>query len=116
MAIPPGTRFGRYAIRSLLGAGGMGEVYLAEDTQLDRTVAIKFLPAESVADEQARRRLIREAKAAATLDHPNICTIYETGELDGRSFIAMQYVQGETLATRLQRKPMPVAEVVDIAA
>ncbi|HYN06073.1 MAG TPA: protein kinase [Vicinamibacterales bacterium] len=115
MSISPGTRFGRYEIRSRLGVGGMGEVYLAEDTQLDRAVAIKFLRAEPVGDEQARQRLIREAKTAATLDHPNICSIYETGEMDGRSFIAMQYVQGETLATRLQRKPMEIAEVLDIA-
>ncbi len=76
-----------YRILQKLGAGGMGEVYLAEDTSLNRKVAIKFLPAESVADEQAKRRLVREAKAAAKLDHPNICAIYEVGEEDGRSFI-----------------------------
>jgi serine/threonine-protein kinase len=93
----------------------MGEVYLAEDTKLDRKVAIKFLPSESTADEQAKKRLIREAKAAAKLDHPNICSIYEVGEEDGRSFIVMQYVEGETLAARIQRKPMELKESLDIA-
>lgn len=68
----------------------MGEVYLAEETKLDRNVAIKFLPEESMADEQAKKRLIREARAAAKLDHPNICSIYEVGEEDGRSYIVMQ--------------------------
>jgi serine/threonine protein kinase len=110
-----GTKLGRYEIRSQIGVGGMGEVYLAEDTQLDRTVAIKFLPAELVAEEQARKRLAHEAKAAAKLDHPNICSIYEAGEAEGRSFIVMQYVEGETLATRLQRKPMQIGEVLSIA-
>ncbi len=108
------TTISHYLILSPLGAGGMGEVYLAEDTQLDRKVAIKFLPAESIADEQAKRRLIREAKAAAKLDHPNICAIHEVGEEDGRSFIVMQYVKGETLAGRIARKPLEVSEALDI--
>ena len=81
-----------YKILTQLGAGGMGEVYLAQDTTLDRKVAIKVLPEKLVADEQARRRLVREARAAAILDHSNICSIYEVGEADGRSFIVMQYV------------------------
>ena len=104
-----------YRIVQKLGAGGMGEVYLAEDTQLDRQVAIKFLPPESAADEQARRRLLREAKAAAKLDHPNICSIYEVGEEDGRSFIAMQYVEGETLSARIERKPLDLLDALHIA-
>ena len=83
-----------YRILSPLGAGGMGEVYLAEDTRLNRKVAIKLLAADSVADPQAKKRLIREAQAAAALDHPNICAIHEVGEEDGRSFIVMQYVEG----------------------
>src|SRR5438132_360406 len=91
----------------------MGEVYLAEDTQLDRKVAIKFLPNESTADEQAKRRLIREARAAAKLDHPNCCSIDEVGEEDGRSFIVRQYVEGETLANRIQRKPLELKESLD---
>ncbi|MFY9608029.1 MAG: protein kinase [Blastocatellia bacterium] len=104
-----------YRIVSKLGAGGMGEVYLAEDTQLDRKVAIKFLPSESVADEQAKKRLVREAKAAGKLDHPNICAIHEVGEANGQSFIVMQYVEGETLASRIHRKPTELKESLDIA-
>lgn len=80
----------------------MGEVYLAEETKLDRKVAIKFLPPEAIADEKAKSRLIREARAAAKLDHPNICAIHEVDERDGQSFIVMQFVEGETLASRLQ--------------
>jgi eukaryotic-like serine/threonine-protein kinase len=104
-----------YRILNRLGAGGMGEVYLAEDAKLERRVAIKFLPPASVADEQATRRLVREAKAAAKLDHPNICSIYEVGEADGRSFIVMQYVEGQTLASRAERKPVELPECLDIA-
>lgn len=104
-----------YRILSRIGAGGMGEVYLAEDTKLDRKVAIKLLPPESVADEQAKKRLVREAKAAAKLDHPNICSIHEVGESEGRGFIVMQYVEGETLAFRIQRKPLELRESLDIA-
>jgi Tol biopolymer transport system component/predicted Ser/Thr protein kinase len=104
-----------YRIINKLGAGGMGEVYLAEDTKLDRQVAIKFLPPESIADEQAKKRLIREAKAAAKLDHSNICSIYEVAEEEGRAFIVMQYVEGETLAARIQRQPLEAKETLDLA-
>ncbi len=79
-----GTEFGRYVIHVKLGAGGMGEVFLAEDVQLGRRVALKFLTPETEADPVARRRLSREARAAATLDHPHICSVYEVGEVDGR--------------------------------
>jgi eukaryotic-like serine/threonine-protein kinase len=96
----------RYKILRQLGAGGMGEVYLAQDTSLNRKVAIKVLPEELVPDEQARKRLIREARAAATLDHSNICSIYEMGEVDGRSFIVMQYIEGETLDARMKKTPL----------
>jgi eukaryotic-like serine/threonine-protein kinase len=105
-----------YTIINKLGAGGMGEVYLAEDTKLDRRVAIKFLPPESTADEQAKKRLVREAKAAAKLDHPNICSVYEVGEADGQTFIVMQYVEGENLASRIERKPFELKEALDIGA
>ncbi len=115
MALPVETTISHYRIISKLGAGGMGEVYLAEDTQLDRKVAVKFLPPESVADEHAKKRLAREAKAAAKLDHPNICSIHEVGEADGHSFIVMQYVEGETLASRIHRKPTELKESLDIA-
>src|SRR5262245_6697866 len=104
-----------YRILSKLGAGGMGEVYLAEDTLLSRKVAIKFLPAQLVADHRSKKRLLSEAQAAAKLDHPNICTVYEAGEVNGHSFIAMQYVEGETLATRLERQPLDLAEALEIA-
>src|SRR6266566_4585927 len=105
-----------YRILSKLGAGGMGEVYLAQDMKLDRKVAIKFLPESLVADEQARKRQVREAQAAARLDHPNICAIHEVSEEDGRSFIVMQYVEGETLDSRMKRKPFDLSESLSIAA
>ena len=104
-----------YTILKKLGAGGMGEVYLAEDSKLNRKVAIKLLLAESAADDNARRRLLREARAAASLDHPNICTIHEVGEDDGRGFIVMQYIEGETLAARIARQPLDVNEALDAA-
>ena len=115
MALTPKTRFGRYEIRSQLGAGGMGEVYLAEDTKLHRKVAIKFLPPSTSASEQANRRLLREARAAATLDHPNICAIHEVGDEEGCSFIVMQYVEGETLDARMRRRPLDLADVLAVA-
>ena len=110
-----GTKLGRYEIRAKLGEGGMGEVYLAQDTKLNRKVAIKLLPPHSTDSEQANKRLLREARAAATLDHPNICTIHEVGEADGRSFIVMQYVEGETLDIRLKRKQLSLVEALTIA-
>lgn len=110
-----GLAVGPYRIEKLLGAGGMGEVYLAEDTKLDRKVAIKFLPPYLEADELAKRRLIREAKAAARLDHPNICATYEVAEEAGRSFIVMQHVEGETLAGRIHRKALELPKSLDVA-
>ena len=104
-----------YRIIEKIGAGGMGEVYLAEDTKLGRQVAIKFLPPTSTADEQAKKRLVREARAAAKLDHPNICTVYEVSEADGQSFIVMQHVDGETLAQRISREPLEPRLALDIA-
>jgi len=106
---------GHYRILSKLGAGGMGEVFLATDTKLDRSVAIKLLSTELAEDEQARRRLIGEARAAARLDHPNICTIHEVGEENGRCFIVMQYLEGETLASRAARKSLDLREALEIA-
>lgn len=110
-----GTRLGRYEIRSKLGAGGMGEVYLAEDTHLGRRVALKVLPPEDRADAHARKRLVREARAAAALDHPHICAVYEVGEADGLAFIAMQYVEGQTLAARLATGALDLPETLAIA-
>ena len=102
----PGQQFGRYVIRAKLGAGGMAEVYLADDQQLGRRVALKLLPPATETDPLARRRLVREARAAATLDHPHICAVYEVDEADGRRYIAMQYVDGEALDARLRRSPL----------
>jgi len=109
------TVISRYRILSRIGAGGMGEVYLAEDTRLNRKVAIKLLPNASVSDPQAKKRLIREAQSAAALDHANICSIYEVGEDEGRSFIVMRYVEGETLAKLIERQPLELREALDIA-
>src|ERR1041385_6304409 len=92
-----GTKLGRYEIRAKIGEGGMGEVYLAEDTKLNRKVAIKILPAEVAADQDRMRRFVQEAKAAAALNHPNIAHIYEIGEADGLNFIAMEFIDGYTL-------------------
>lgn len=115
MKLAPGDRLAHYRIVSALGAGGMGEVYLAEDTRLGRNVALKVLSAASEEDEASRKRLIREARAAATLDHPNICTVYDVGEADGQGFIAMQYIDGETLAARLTRGPLDLPSALAIA-
>jgi len=111
-----GQTVSHYSIIRKLGRGGMGEVYLAEDTRLGRKVAVKFLPAETAADEGARKRLLREAKTAATLDHSNICAIYEVGEEGGHSFIVLQYIEGETLAVRLKRQRPDIPELHAIAA
>ncbi len=97
MAIPPGTLLGHYEIRSRLGAGGMGEVYLAQDTGLDRKVALKILPADLASNQDRMRRFVQEAKASAALNHPNIAHIYEIGEADGVHFIAMEFIDGHTL-------------------
>src|SRR6185295_15601140 len=110
-----GRTISHYSILRKLGAGGMGEVYLAQDNTLSRKVAIKFISQYSVAGEQARKRLVREAKAAAALDHPHICAVYEVGEEAGYSFIVMQYVEGETLASRIERQPIELRETLDIA-
>lgn len=104
-----------YRIIKKLGAGGMGEVYLANDTILNRKVAIKFLSSKTSNDANASRRLIREAKAAATLDHPNICAVHEVGEEQGRHFIVMQYVEGETLDCRIKKQTVELSEALTIA-
>src|SRR5437660_6199531 len=101
MAITAGTKLGRYEIRSKIGAGGMGEVYLAEDTRLHRKVALKILPAELAGNQDRMRRFNQEAQAAAALNHPNIAHIYEIGEAKGTHFIAMEYVDGETLREQI---------------
>ena len=108
---------GRYDLGRLLGRGGLGEVYLAHDRVLGRDVAIKFVSTEKVADAAARRALLREARAAAGLDHPGICTVHEAGETaDGRAFIVMQYVEGETLSAVLQHGALPVRDALTFCA
>jgi formylglycine-generating enzyme required for sulfatase activity/predicted Ser/Thr protein kinase len=113
--ITPGLEIGRYVIRAKLGAGGMAEVYLADDTQLGRKVALKFIQSDTETDPHAQRRLVREARAAAILDHPNICAVYDVGEAAGRRYIAMQYVDGEPLDVRLRRAPLDLREVLAFA-
>ncbi|MEK6279030.1 MAG: protein kinase [Acidobacteriota bacterium] len=104
-----------YRIIEKLGAGGMGEVYLALDTKLDRKVAIKVLQPDSLAQENLKKRLLREAQAAAKLDHPNICAIYDVNEADSHTFIVMQYIEGETLAEKMERKPIGLRTALAIA-
>src|SRR5436305_6981858 len=115
MTIPAGTHIGRYEIRSPIGAGGMGEVYLAHDAQLDRPVALKLLPANVTRDEDRLRRFQQEARATSALNHPNILTIYEIGEADSTHFIATEFIDGATLRDRLTRAPMNVDEVLDVS-
>jgi len=104
-----------YRIIKKLGAGGMGEVYLALDTKLNRKIAIKVLRPDSVADETLRKRLLREAQAAAKLDHPNICAVYDVSEVDSQTFIVMQYIEGETLAEMMEREPLRLTSALAIA-
>ncbi len=99
-----------------LGKGGMGSVYLAEDTALGRKVALKFLPAALEEDETARERFLREARAAAALDHPYICKIYEIGEVDGKAYIAMEFIEGTTLQQKIAGNPLPLGQVLDLGA
>ncbi len=109
-----GRRLGNYHIQSFLGGGGMAKVYLARDSRLERTDALKILPPEFSSDEMRMHRFLREARAASALNHPNIATIYEVGESDGLHFIAMEYVEGETLANRIQSRPLGFEEFIEV--
>jgi eukaryotic-like serine/threonine-protein kinase len=115
MPLATGTRLGPYEITALLGAGGMGEVYNARDTRLDRIVAIKILPPHRSHQADARERFEREARAIASLNHPNICQLYDVGSQDTISYLVLEYLQGETLADRLTRGPLPLAELLRCA-
>ncbi len=111
-----GKTISHYRIVKKIGQGGMGEVFLAQDTSLGRNVAIKFLPPEMRSDTIARDRILREAKSAATLDHPYICVVHEASEVDGAPFIVMEFVEGESLKDRLARGPLPLGEALELAA
>ena len=115
MAVTPGSKLGPYEILSPLGAGGMGEVYRARDTRLDRTVAIKILPAQLSGDPARRQRFEREARAVASLNHPHICVLHDIGTQEGIDFLVLEYLEGETLAHRVERGAMPTSELLKIA-
>src|SRR5256714_4378847 len=115
MSLAPGTKLGRYEIRAKIGEGGMGEVYLAQDMKLDRKVALKILPAEIAGDRNRMNRFVQEAKAASALNHPNIITIHEIDQTDSAHFIAMEFIDGNTLRERLSGAPMKLSEVLDVA-
>src|SRR5512132_3517126 len=110
--VAAGSRLGPYEIVSRIGAGGMGEVFRARDTRLDRTVAIKVLPAEYANDAQLKTRFEREARAISQISHPNICALHDVGNADGVEYLVLEFLEGETLADRIARGPLPIADVL----
>src|SRR5215467_9553321 len=112
MSLAPATRLGPYEILSPLGAGGMGEVYRAKDTRLERTVAIKILPSHLSADPVRKQRFQREAKTISSLNHPHICVLHDVGQQDGIDFLVMECLEGESLAKRLEKGPLAVDQVL----
>ncbi len=116
MLLAAGTKLGPYEIVEPLGAGGMGEVYRAKDTRLDRTVAIKVLPPQFSSDATRKMRFEREAKTVSTLNHPNICSLFDVGSQDGLEYLVMECIEGESLAKRLERGPLPIDQVLKIGA
>jgi len=113
MALTSGTRLGPYEILAPIGKGGMGEVYKANDTRLDRTVAIKVLLEHLAESPERKERFEREAKAISQLNHPNICTLYDVGEQDGIDYLVMEYIEGETLAERLKKGALPLDKALE---
>ncbi len=112
MALEAGKKLGPYEILAPIGAGGMGEVYKARDTRLDRTVAIKVLPSHVASNPEVRQRFEREARAVSSLNHPHICTLYDIGRENGVDFLVMEHIEGETLADRLKKGPLPVQPAI----
>src|SRR6202161_3505325 len=115
MPLTAGTRLGPYEVIAPIGAGGMGEVYSAKDTRLDRTVALKILPLHLADTPEVRQRFEREARAVSSLNHPNICALYDIGQQDGTDFLVMEYLEGQTLAKRIEQGPMPTPELLRVA-
>src|ERR1044071_8088242 len=113
MTLSKGTQLGRYEIRSPIGAGGMGEVYLAQDVQLDRPVAIKLLPPQFTQDEDRLRRFKQEARNTSSLNHPNILTIFEIGEAEGAHYIATEFIDGVTLRQHMAGRRVKPSEALD---
>ncbi len=115
MPLERGARLGPHEIIAPIGAGGMGEVYRARDTRLDRTVAIKVLPEHLAENPELRQRLEREARAVSSLSHPNVCALYDLGHDDGIDYLVMEYVEGESLASRLAKGPIPIDTLLPLA-
>jgi serine/threonine protein kinase len=116
MTLAPATKLGPYEILAPLGAGGMGEVYRARDTRLERVVAIKILPEQFSSDPGCKQRLEREAKTISTLNHPHICVLYDVGNQNGMDYLVMECLEGETLAKRLEKGPLPLDQVIKYGA
>ncbi|GAC1434493.1 MAG: hypothetical protein NVS1B11_34480 [Terriglobales bacterium] len=114
MPLTSGTKFGPYEVQSLLGAGGMGEVYRARDTRLDRTVAIKVLASHLSSSPELKQRMDREARAISSLNHPHICHLYDIGSQESTDYLVMEFLEGETLAERLLKGPLPLNEALKI--
>ena len=115
MPLPAGAKLGPYQIQSPLGAGGMGEVYKAKDTRLDRTVAIKILAAHVSSSSEIKQRFEREARTVSSLNHPHICQLYDVGSQDGTEYLVMEFLEGETLADRLRKGALPLGEFLKIS-
>src|ERR1700681_3479138 len=116
MPLAPGAKLGPYQIQALLGAGGMGEVYRAHDTRLERTVAIKILRAQFSSDPVRQQRFEHEAKSISGLNHPHICVLHDIGHQDGMDYLVMECVEGETLAKRLEKGPLPLEQTLKYGA
>ena len=116
MALSTGTRLGPYEVLSIIGSGGMGEVYRAKDTRLERTIAIKVLPGNLSSDPENRKRFDREARSISSLSHPHICAVHDVGHQDGIDFLVMELLEGETLAARLAKGSLPLDQILRFGA